>query len=274
MKVKIFEVLEGTSEHKKLSNYFTFFIMTLILLSAVAIALETVDSFNKEYADAFYIFDVFSVAVFSIEYVLRVWGCTVDERYSHPVWGRIRFMLTPMAIVDLLAVAPFYLTFFVTDLRFIRLLRLLRIFRVIKLVRYSNALHTFAVVAREKKEELVIVGALGAILIFLASTLMYFVENEAQPVVFASIPHSMWWAVSTLTTVGYGDVTPITGLGKLLGAIIAIIGIGMFALPAGILGSAFVEEFETRRGIFKRCPHCDKIISDRRKADRAGDDRN
>ncbi|VAX24839.1 Potassium voltage-gated channel subfamily KQT; possible potassium channel, VIC family [hydrothermal vent metagenome] len=273
MKVKIFEVLEGTSEHKKLSSYFTFCIMTLILLSAVAIALETVEPYREEYGGAFYLFEVFSVAIFTTEYILRVWGCTVDERYSHPIKGRIRFMLTPMAMIDLLAVAPFFLSFFVTDLRFVRVLRLLRIFRVVKLVRYSKALHTFAVVAKDKKEELIIVGALGAILIFLASTLMYFVEHEAQPVVFASIPHAMWWAVSTLTTVGYGDVTPITGLGKVLGAVISIIGIGMFALPAGILGSAFVEEFEMRRGMFKKCPHCDKIISDRRKEDRAYDNK-
>ena len=161
-------------------------------------------------------------------------------------------MFTPMAMIDLLAILPFYLAFWVTDLRFIRILRLLRIFRVIKVVRYSKALYTFGVVAKEKKEELVIVAVLGGIAIFMASALMYFVENEAQPNAFASIPHAMWWAVATLTTVGYGDITPITGLGKFLGAIIALVGIGMFALPAGILGSAFVEEFEIRRGLFKK----------------------
>ncbi len=267
MKAKIFEILEGTSENKKLANAFSFFIMTLISLNAVAIVLETVGTISSRFDSELYAFEAFSVAVFTVEYLLRIWGCTVDNRYSRPFWGRVRFALTPMAMIDLLAFLPFYLAFIVTDLRFLRILRLMRIFRLIKLVRYSKAIHTFGIVIKAKKEEMIVIGALGAILMFMASSFMYFAEREAQPEAFNSIPHAMWWAVATLTTVGYGDITPITTAGKFLAGIIAILGIGMFALPAGILGSAFVEEFETRRGKFLTCPHCREIISNRRKDD-------
>lgn len=268
MKAKIFGIMEGGSSNKKASEIFSIFIMSLISLSAIAIMVETVDSINQRLAGPLRTFEIFSVLVFSVEYFLRVWSCTEDIRYSHPVWGRLRFMVTPFAVIDLLAILPFYLSFMVTDLRFLRMLRLLRVFRVIKLVRYSKAMHTFGIVMKAKKEEMVVVGVLGIILLFMASSLMYFAEREVQPEAFKDIPHAMWWAVATLTTVGYGDITPITDLGKLLGGTIAIMGIAMFALPAGILGSGFVEEFETRRGKYITCPHCGETISNRRKDDR------
>jgi len=273
MKKTVFEILEGDSQYKRLSSFINFFIMALILLSAVAILLETVEGIESEFGAQLMIFDTFSVIVFSVEYILRVWSCVSLKKYSRPIKGRIRFMLTPMALIDILAISPFYMAFMITDLRFIRVLRLFRIFRLLKLVRYSKAIQVFLKVLHSAREELVIVSVVGSILVFMASAFMYIAEHHAQPEAFASIPHAMWWAVSTLTTVGYGDVTPVTGLGKLLGGLIAITGIGMFALPAGILGSAFVEEFETRRGVFKKCPHCGKTISDRRKADRRSKER-
>jgi len=260
----VFEVLEGYSaQYKKSARAFQLFIMTMILSNAVVMTIETIDKYGIPFKSAFERFDLISVTVFSIEYLLRVWSCTADKRYSRPIIGRLKFICTPMAMIDLLAILPFYVSPMTDDLRFMRILRVFRIFRVLKLVRYSKALHAFKDVTTSKKEELIITTVLGMTAIFFASAFMYFVEHTAQPEAFSSIPASMWWAVVTLANVGYGDVVPITVEGKILGGIIAILGIGMFALPAGILGSAFVERFEEER--FRDCPHCGKPISNKKK---------
>ena len=172
----------------------------------------------------------------------------------------MRFALTPLAIVDVLAVLPFYLPFLGVDLRALRILRLFRLFRVFKMARYSNAMHLLWRVLVARRAEMLITLFTMAILLLLASTSMYFAETEAQPEAFPHIPAAMWWAVATLTTVGYGDVYPITPLGKVMGSVIAILGIGMFALPTGVLGAGFVEEIQKRKKPRKTCPHCGKAI--------------
>jgi voltage-gated potassium channel len=166
-----------------------------------------------------------------------------------------------MALIDLIAILPFYLPMLLPiDLRFMRAIRLVRLLRVFKLSRYSNAFSTLYNVLRAKKEDLFITAFLVSVLLVVASSLMYFIENKGQPEVFSSIPASLWWGVATLSTVGYGDAYPVTVLGKFLGAIIALLGIGMFALPAGILGSGFVEEIQKKKASSKICPHCGKAI--------------
>lgn len=151
-------------------------------------------------------------------------------------------MLTPLAMIDLFAILPFYLPMIIPlDLRFIRAVRLFRLFRLFKIGRYSKALSLLKKVLKDKKEELILIIFVVFLLLIIFSSLMYFIEKEAQPEAFSSIPEAMWWGIITLTTVGYGDVYPITPLGKILGALIAFLGIGMFALPAGILGSGLVE---------------------------------
>ena len=241
------------------SRAFDVFIITLILLNVAAFILQSVRAIDSRCPGLFYGFEVFSVVVFTVEYVLRVWSCTVSPKYVHPLKGRLRFMVTPMAIIDLLAFLPFYLPFLGLDLRFIRVIRLFRLFRVAKLGRYSQAVKTFGRVLRAKKGELVIALVVLTIVLLFASSLMYYAERDAQPDEFSSIPASMWWAVCTLTTVGYGDAYPLTPLGKLAASIVAILGIGIFAMPAGILASGFVEEFESRK---KKtvCPHCGKEL--------------
>ena len=162
-----------------------------------------------------------------------------------------------MALIDLLAILPFFLTFISLDLRFIRTLRLFRLFRVFKFVRYSNSLRLFGKVIKHKKEELIVTATIMFVLVILTSSFIYLAEHEAQPDKFTDIPSSMWWAIVTLTTVGYGDVFPVTPLGKIFAAIIAILGIGMFALPTGILGASFVEEIDKMKAKEKAsCPHC------------------
>jgi voltage-gated potassium channel len=263
-KQKIYDIVEAV-EHSdnsgKFYDLFDILILTLIVLNVIAVILETVAVINENFSVYFYRFEIFSVAVFSVEYILRVYSCTVREKYRRPFWGRIKFMLTPMAIIDLVAILPFFMTFMAVDLRFIRTLRLFRLFRVMKLLRYSQSLKLLGNVLRNRKEEMVITVSIMLVLVILTSSFIYLAENEAQPDKFTDIPTSMWWAIVTLTTVGYGDVFPVTPLGKFFAAIIAVLGIGMFALPTGILGASFVEEIDKMKAKEKPCcPHCGKEI--------------
>ncbi|MFQ5707476.1 MAG: ion transporter [bacterium] len=259
---RIYEILDIASSEDLPSRTFDIFIITLIILNILGVILETVKSLDVKFGHFFSGFDAFSVIVFTIEYLLRLWTCTSQKEFSHPIRGRVRFVVQPIIVIDLMAILPFYLPMFITlDLRFLRALRLFRLFRMFKLARYSESMKTLGNVFRKKKEELVITVFAVFILLIFASSMMYFIESQAQPEVFSSIPASMWWGVATLTTVGYGDVYPITPFGKLLGAVIAILGIGIFALPAGILASGFSEEIEKRdRHHGKHCPHCGKEI--------------
>lgn len=238
-------------------------IILLILLNIVALILETVEPIYNLNRFAFELFEDCSLAVFTIEYVVRMWAVTADPRFSRPVAGRIRFALTPLAIIDLLAILPLFFPPPSVDARFIRVVRVLRIFRVLKLVRYFRALRLLGQVIFNRKEELVSIFLVLLILLSISSSLMYFVEHEDQPEVFTSIPATMWWSIVTLTTVGYGDTYPITALGQTIAAIIAILGIGMFALPAGILGAGFVEALAAHRSDdpARHCPHCGKQLT-------------
>jgi len=261
---RIYEVLQVAKVGDRASRAFDIFIISLIALNVVALIVGTIPSLI-EYQHGFRVFELVSVLIFSVEYVLRLATCTVDNAYKRPVIGRLRFATRGMLIVDLLAILPFYIALLVPaaralDLRVLRAIRLMRIFRLFKLGRYSSAMRTMGRVLRNKKEELGLTIFIVMLLLIIASSLMYFVESPAQPDAFSSIPAAMWWGVATLTTVGYGDVIPQTALGKTLGMIISVLGIGLFALPAGILGSGFFEEFSRGRERTEICPHCGKPL--------------
>jgi voltage-gated potassium channel len=218
------------------------FIIVLIILNAIAFAADTVPALAERYAVQFEVFNVFSVIVFTIEYVLRVWSSVEIPMLSRlPRWqARLRFATRPMMIIDLLAFFPWYLHWmYPMDLR---VLRLFRLFRLLKLVRYSPALQTLGRVIADEYRALL--GALLVILVLLlfSATAMYFLEREAQPDKFGSIPDAAWWALATLTTVGYGDVVPVTPLGKLLGGVVMLLGVGMIALPVAIIATGFSQE--------------------------------
>ena len=261
IKRRLFEILHVASNDDRAARAVNISIMTIIVLSVISVILETVQAVAGTHRFFFRTVEAVTVIVFSVEFVLRLWVCTLDPKYVGAVAGRIRFALSPYALIDLLAVAPFYVTlatrYVRLDLRFLRAVRLLRLGRLFKLSRYSTSLQTLGAVFNRKKDDMLVALFIVCILIILASSMMYFVENPAQPQVFSSIPAVMWWAVTTLTTVGYGDICPITPLGKLLGSVVALMGIGLFALPAGLLGSGFIEELQRRRVTQPRtCPHC------------------
>ncbi|MDC3379346.1 ion transporter [Planctomycetota bacterium] len=230
-----------------LPRVFNLLILGLILASVVAVALETLST-NKHHADYFRVFEIVCVSVFSVEYLIRLWACTGSHKYTG--WrGRLRYLVTPMALIDLVAVLPFFLPMVVTgvDMRILRVVRLTRLFRVFKLGRFSKALRLLTGVVRSKREELLVTMSVMGLSLIVAASLMHFLERKAQPEEFGSIPAAMWWAMATLTTVGYGDVYPVTAAGKLLASVVAIIGIGLFGLPAGILASGFLEALEERK---------------------------
>jgi voltage-gated potassium channel len=260
---RVREIVTHSKAGDTTSKAFEGFIVTLILLNVVAMVVESVKSVYEAIPGWFFAFECFSVVVFTIEYAARLWSCVEDPAYKCPVLGRIRFALTPLAIVDMLAVLPFYLPFISVDLRVLRMFRLLRIMRlmrVAKLARYSESLQMLMRVLKAKREQLISAVCILFIMLVVAATLVFYAENKAQPKTFSSIPAAMWWAAVTLTTVGYGDIFPITILGKILGALIAMMGIGMFALPTAILGAGFLEDLEQHKKA-RKCPHCGKEIT-------------
>lgn len=249
MRQFVFRILETAKENDSVSRSVDLALITLIAASVIAIILESVPSIEARFRAELYWFEVFTVAVFSVEYLLRVWSAVeMDERQSmHPVYARIHYVFSFHAIVDLLAILPFYLLTFgafgTVDMRFLRAFRLLR---VLKLTRYSAALNMLVVTMTENGRALLASFLILVTVMLLAASGMYYFERFAQPVAFGSIPSAMWWAFSTLTTVGYGDVTPITNGGKVFGALITVVGIGMVALPTSILASGYSQQLKIR----------------------------
>lgn len=260
LRKRVWEIVETAPPGDTASRVFDVCMVSLIGLNIVALVLETIEPLHRTAEKAFFAFEVFSVLAFSIEYVMRVWASKEAAEYRGRQ-GRLRFAISAFAVIDLLAVLPFYLPFLGVDLRFLRGVRLVRLFRILKLGRYSMALKTFGRVFQAKRADLGILVFMISILLLFASSLMYYAEHDVQPQAFSSIPAAMWWGVETLTTVGYGDIYPITVTGRLLGSVVAILGIGLFALPAGILGSGFMEELAERRQLEEgNCPRCGLAI--------------
>jgi len=257
---RTWEIVEAAKRGDTASRAFDITILTLIFLNVVAVIIGSVPSIQTRWGKILNLFEIVSVIVFTVEFIARLWSCTVDSRFSGSIRGRVRHAFRVMSIIDLLAILPFYLPFFGVDLRSLRVLRLLRIFRIAKIGRYYSSLNLIKSVLLSKKEELILSSALMGLLLIVSSTLLYFCENAVQPDAFSSIPATMWWSVATLTTVGYGDMYPVTILGRFCASIIAILGIGMFALPTGILGAGFVEAIQKSKKSELTCPHCGKEI--------------
>ncbi len=250
LRKKLYQVLEKQQGGWK-EKVINLSLMLLILLNVVAIALESEDEIFQQYEHIFHYFEAFSVLIFSVEYLIRVWVSveSPNPRFQSPVRGRIRYMLTPMALIDLLSILPFFLGMLEIDnLLFLRSLRLVRVF---KLTRYSHSINLLLTVLRNESEVLLSALFIVIILIVLASTGIHIVEGEQQPDAFGSIPRAIWWATVTLTTIGYGDVVPITSAGKIFSGVITLTGVAVAALPAGILASGLTKELDRRREAFK-----------------------
>lgn len=243
-------LLEPKADQSIMGKLIDSSLILLILLNVVAVIAETVPEIDTRYDQYFEWFNVFSVLIFSLEYALRVWTCVeLDLSKKTNRQKRFTYILSPAALIDLIVILPFYVGLFLTvDLRILRVLRLLRIF---KLGRYSTAMQMLLQAFRQEYKVLIAAFSILLIMMVLAATGIYLIEHEVQPDKFGSIPAAMWWATTTLTTVGYGDVVPITMWGKFFGGTITLLGMGMVALPAGILASSFSEQAHQRRETFR-----------------------
>ena len=263
---EVYEILEGPHIGKGRGKLAAIFFSVLIAVNVAAAVLETDPTYFQEYFPFFTTLTVISVGIFSIEYILRLWVAVENPRYSGSGWGRLRYAFSPLAIIDLVTLVPFYMIFFISNPDIAFLVRFSRILWILKLGHYTPALDTLAKVIRVKKEELSVAFFFLFLVLILSSSLMYYAEHTAQPTKFTSILASMWWGVETLSTVGYGDIVPVTPLGKLIGSIVAISGIALFALPAGILASGFVAELRKEKEEKSMgsseivCPNCGEVI--------------
>lgn len=251
---RVYQTLENPSRTDRASWAIEIGLILLIFASVTAVALETVPDLFARYRVEFRRFDLFVTLAFSVEYVARVWAAP-EARPDEPAWqARLRYMRSPMAVIDLVAILPFYLTLLMPlDFQLLRVLRLLRIY---KLTRYSPALSVLLAVIREEAATLLAAFSILTILLIFAAAGAYMVEHEAQPDAFGSVPAAMWWSMVTLTTVGYGDVTPITPLGRVFGGAITILGVGMAALPAGIIASGLADHLHRRRDLLREEFRC------------------
>jgi voltage-gated potassium channel len=244
---RIYKIIEKAEDGDKASAVFDWFLIILLCFNIIAVISSSFSGIQDKYGKLFTYFEYFSVTVFTIEYLLRVW--TAPYKFPLPpkkpsFYPYVCFIFSFMGIFDLCAILPFYLPFLFIDLRVLRILRLFRLLRFFKLTRYNKSFELIGRVFKNEKEKLFMTVFILGVMLLLASSLMYAVENAVQPEEFPNILATLWWAVVTLTTVGYGDVFPITILGKLLSGIISILGIGLIALPSGIISSGFINLYD------------------------------
>jgi len=264
IKKRIYDLLDSDNKQDVWARRVNAFLVVMILGNVIALLLITIQEYQEKYIGLFKAFEYLSVAVFTAEYALRLWVCDLNKEFSEPGKGKIKYLTTPLAIVDLIAILPFFLQIFgIVDLRALGLLRYARLLRIFKLKRYVHSLRIIWKVFASKKEEMTIALFTILFLLVVFSTLVYLAEHNEPNTKFTSIPATMWWGIATLTTVGYGDITPITPLGKFFASITAIFGIGIFAFPAGIISAGFAAQLQKKNQRNKSlvCPHCGERIS-------------
>lgn len=240
-------IFEDEEPRDATTRCFNFALTVLIVTNVFCVILESVEPVRQNFARPLDVFEQAATGFFAVEYVLRLWA-SVDFHYApyhHPIWGRLRYMRSFFALIDLIAVLPAVLGFFdAADFRVLRLLRLLRMF---KLVRHSTTFGLLFAAVREEGQSIVALLFVLLLTVTISGSLMYMIEGADQPAVFSSIPAAMWWAIETLTTVGYGDMVPMTAGGRLLGGVVSIIGIGTLALFSGLITVGFLDQLKSHR---------------------------
>jgi voltage-gated potassium channel len=253
------EILEAHWPNDPLGRTVDYFLIFLILANVVAIILESVPSIGTHYQTFFMGFELFSIAVFTLEYLLRLWSCVEKplDQTSSPRQSRLAWMVSPLGLTDLLAIAPFYVLVLMPErsaeaVLMLRVFRGMRLLRLFKLARYSPAMGVIGTVIRKEGPVLAVAVTVLFIVLIFAAWGTYLLEREVQPEVFGNIPLALWWSVVTLTTVGYGDVVPMTTGGKFFAGIVSLLGIAMLALPAAIMASGFSRELHGRSRAYQR----------------------
>ncbi len=252
LRLKTLTLLEKSEDGDLKGKFVDIAILTLVLLNIVAVVLESVDSVFANYEAHFYYFELFSVVIFTAEYLLRIWsnGAVRYDDQRGPSNGSIRYALSFHGLVDLVAILPFYLQVLFPGLD-LRVLRILRLMRVFKLSHYSTALEDLFSAIYQERRSFAAACYLLLLALVLTSSVMYYAESGHQPEKFSSIPSAMYWALITLTTVGYGDVSPVTGIGKMISIFTAFLGVSIVAMLTGIVASAFSNQVARKKVIFE-----------------------
>lgn len=248
---RLFSLLEKAQTDDRASKNIDRFLGLLIIANIIAVTLETVDSLHSEYHVLFNWFEGISVVIFTIEYLLRIWVAASDDIPERSdLAKRLAYIFSPSGLIDVIAILPALLPFIFPglDLRWLRVLRLLRIF---KISHYSSAIEDFISAIYYERDAFAGAFYLFCITLFGTSSMMYIAENQIQPEHFSSIPESLWWSLITLTTVGYGDVAPVTTVGKLIGGLTAMMGVCVVALMTGIVASAFSAQQRRKTGLLE-----------------------
>ena len=258
IKQRVFEIINRAEDGDRASLIFDWMIVVLIVLSVLSVILESFSYLRIRYYDQFKAFETVTVIVFTIEYILRIW--TADLLYPEARHPRLKYLFSWMSLIDLLAILPFYIPFITGDFRFLRMMRLFRLFRmvrILKLGRYFDALQVIFTVIKTSGSQLIMSVALCFFVMLFSAIVMYTVENQVQPEQFPNVISSLWWAMCTLTTVGYGDVYPITPVGKFVASVISLVGIGIIAIPTGIIAAGFNHVITTQDHL----PNREEVIS-------------
>lgn len=254
---KLYTLLEEP-EKNKYSYGLNIFIYILIIISIVALMVSTIEEYNEKYGLILSLIKHIIMPIFVIEYVLRVYSCGSLKKYRG-LKGKLKYLTSAYAIVDLIVIIPYIFIGFDFNNAFIRSLRFFRIFRIFRMKKQAEFVKVISQILTSKKEEFIVLLFFTLAIIIFLSFIVYEAEHSAQPDVFTSIPQTLWWAVATLTTVGYGDMYPISVLGKLVTSMVSILGIAFIAIPGGIFASEFVNIFSQRklqRKSKKKCLQC------------------
>jgi voltage-gated potassium channel len=245
---RLYRVLEAGHIFNWKVLLFETLLITLIITNVIAVTMDSVKNIGDRYATQFYWFETISVVIFAVEYSLRLWTAVEDPRYGGkgPLWGRIRYALTPVMVIDFLSFAPSFIGIFIPSALDLRILRLFRLLRLMKIARYSPALSTLIEVVKAERRALLGTLLLIVCIMVISAYLIYIIEGPVQPDKFGSLPSALYWSVTTLTTTGYGDITPVTALGRLVAGVTMMFGLALFALPVGIVATNFVTEIHRR----------------------------
>jgi voltage-gated potassium channel len=263
LKLRIYNTIRDDDKNDLLSTIVDTIIIFFILLNVLIIILDTFDDVRVHIEKTYYYVEVVSLVIFTIEYFLRVWTSVYIYPGLKPGKARLKYIFSAKALIDLIALLPFYFSLLLNvNIQILRMVRLVRILSILKVNRYSMAISTIGQVIKRKAAQLLSSLLVVILLIVFSSVLMYYIEHNSQPEVFNNAFSGLWWAIATLTTVGYGDIYPITILGKILGTIIAMLGIGLVAVPTGIISAGFIEQMNIKNKHENNnfCPHCGKKL--------------
>jgi voltage-gated potassium channel len=261
MKRKIYELVEKGSHGSKINLIFDYFIIALIVLNVTAVAFYTVTTVSPGLLKGLKIFEIFTIITFTIEYLMRLYVSSITHPAKNKFNSAVKFILSPYGLIDLLAILPFYVPFIIkVDLRFLRMIRLIRFFRIFKISRYNSTLKLFVDVFKEKKAEIQMTFFIALLLIVVSAFLIYSVENPVQPEKFPDIFATLWWTIGSLTSLNFENIFPITIVGKAINLLMSALGIGLIALPTGIISAGFIEKIDKNKSNKAKeiCPHCGK----------------